>query len=76
MVRRDILVPIAMGTIKKTTFDFEVAVARRLAELKQAVQFDEGLAPSKATGVAIVSALILNASARQIAKFLKASLNE
>jgi len=65
-----------MGTIKKTTFDFDVRVARRLAELKQEVQFDEGLAPSKATGVAIVSALILHASARQIAKLLKASRDE
>lgn len=56
---------------KKTTFDFEPAVARRLAELKHELQYDEGFAASEATGVAIVSALLLNATAKSVARLLK-----
>lgn len=60
-------------TPKKTTFDFDPDVARKLAELKHELQFDEGLAASEATGVAIVSALLMNTSAKQIARLLKRS---
>lgn len=60
----------AMG-FKKATFDFEPEVARKLAELKHELQYDEGFAASDASGVAIVSALIMNATARQVAKLLK-----
>jgi hypothetical protein len=59
---------------KKTTFDFEPEVARKLAELKHELQYDEGFAASDASGVAIVSTLIMNATAKQVAKLLKKSL--
>lgn len=57
---------------KKTTFDFDPEVARRLAELKHELQYDEGFAASEATGVAIVSALVTNVSAKQVARLLRA----
>lgn len=56
---------------KKSTFDLPAEVARRLAELKHELQYDEGFAASEASGVAIMSALIMNATAKQIAKLLK-----
>jgi pyruvate/2-oxoacid:ferredoxin oxidoreductase alpha subunit len=59
---------------KKATFDFEPEVARKLAELKHELQYDEGFAASDASGVAIVSALIMNATAKQVAKLLKRGL--
>lgn len=61
------------AAIKKTTFDLDAEVARRLAELKHELQYDEGFAASEATGVSIVSALLMNTSAKQIAKLLKKS---
>jgi predicted transcriptional regulator len=60
--------------VKKTTFDLDPEVARRLAELKHELQYDEGFAASEASGVNIVSALILSASAKQVARLLKKSL--
>jgi hypothetical protein len=62
------------GGIKKTTFDFDAEVARRLAELKHELQYDEGFAASEASGVNIVSTLIMAASAKQIARLLKKGL--
>lgn len=56
---------------KKATFDFEPDVARKLAELKHELQYVEGFAASDSSGVAIVSALIANATAKQVAKLLK-----
>ena len=56
---------------KKATFDFEPEVARKLAELKHELQYDEGFTASEATGVAIVSALILNATPKQVSKLLR-----
>jgi hypothetical protein len=60
--------------VKKTTFDLDPEVARRLAELKHKLQYDEGFAASEASGVNIVSALIMSASAKQIARLLKKGL--
>lgn len=59
---------------KKTTFDFDPEVARRLAELKHELQYDEGFAASDATGVAIVSALLMNASTKHVGRLLKRSI--
>lgn len=56
---------------KKTTFDFDPEVSRRLAELKHELQYDEGFAASDATGVAIVSTLIMTATTKQVAKLLR-----
>lgn len=61
------------SSIKKATFDFDAEVARRLAHLKHELQYDEGFSASEASGVAIVEALIMNTSAKQIAKLLKKS---
>ena len=58
---------------KKTTFDFYPEVARRLADLKHELQYDEGFAASEATGVSIVSALIMSTTAKQVAKLLRKS---
>lgn len=57
--------------MKKTTFDFDPDVARRLSDLKHELQFDEGFSASEASGVAIVSALIMNATAKPVARLLK-----
>ncbi len=57
--------------VKKTTFDFNPKVARRLAELKHQLQYSEGFSPHEASGVAIVSALIMSATAKQVARLLK-----
>lgn len=59
---------------KKSTFDLPGDVARRLAELKHELQYTEGLAASEASGVNIVSALIMSASAKQIARLPKKGL--
>jgi hypothetical protein len=56
---------------KKTTFELDLPVARRLSELRSELQFDHGLAASNASGVAIVSALIMNADANRLTKILK-----
>lgn len=56
---------------KKTTFDLPPDVARRLAELKHELQYDEGLAASEATGVAVVSALIMSATSKQVSRLLR-----
>jgi len=58
-------------SVKKTTFDLDPEVARRLADLKHELQYDEGFAASEASGVAIVSALIMNASAKSLARLLR-----
>jgi len=59
---------------KKATFDFDADVARKLAQLKHELEYDEGFAASDASGVAIVSALILNATAKQVSRLLKRAL--
>lgn len=61
------------SAVKKTTFDLDSDVARRLAELKHELQYDEGFAASDASGVNIVSALIMSASAKQVSRLLKKS---
>ncbi len=58
-------------TVKKTTFDFDPKVARRLAELKHQLQYIEGFSAHEASGVAIVSALIVNTTPKQVARLLK-----
>lgn len=58
-------------SVKKTTFDLNPDVARRLSDLKHELQYDEGFSASEASGVAIVSALIMNASAKQVARLLR-----
>jgi hypothetical protein len=59
---------------KKSTFDFAPEVARRIAELKSELQYDEGFAASEATGVAIVSALVMNANSKQLTRLLRKTL--
>jgi hypothetical protein len=61
---------VSVADRSKATFELEAAVARRLAELKHELRYDEGFAASEASGVAIVSALIMSASARQVARLL------
>ncbi len=56
---------------KKVTFDFDPDVARQLSDLKHALQYDEGFAASQASGVAIVQALITNATVKQVARLLR-----
>lgn len=58
-------------SVKKATFDFDARVARRLADLKHELQYDEGFSASEASGVAIVEALIMNATAKQVARLLQ-----
>lgn len=56
---------------KKATFDLPPQVARKLADLKNDLQYDEGLRASEASGLAIVSALILSATPDRVAELLK-----
>jgi len=58
---------------KKATFDLRPEIARRLALLKQELQFDLGFAPSEASALAIVEALIEDTSAKQVARLLRKS---
>lgn len=63
--------PKASAGPKKSTFDLAPEVARRLAELKNELQYDEGFAASEATGVAVISTLVMNATSKQVARLLK-----
>lgn len=65
------MAPKQLSLFKKTTFEFAPEVARRLAELKHELEYDEGFSASESTGVAIVSALLLNATAKSVARLLK-----
>lgn len=60
-------------SVKKTTFDLQPDVARRLADLKHDLQYDEGFAASEASCVAIVSAVIMNTTAKQRVELKKSA---
>jgi len=56
---------------KKTTFELDLQVARRLSELRTELQYEHGLSASDASGVAIVSALIRHADPKRLTRLLK-----
>ena len=56
---------------KKSTFELNLDVARRLSDLRTELQFELGVTASEASGVAIVSALIMDADPKRLTRLLK-----